>query len=137
MTLTLNEVEQESGAYEIPGGQSGRLPTTFEAHSVSHPGIVGGRQHLAGLARVESDRLFDQNVLARRDGGHGLLVVQVYRSTDRDDVEVVALHEGPPVGAGVGDTQLLAGCANALGSARAQRRHLEGRNHAEGRGLDH
>ena len=55
------------------------VPAQGEADAGAHAGRHGGHVHLAGLHGVEGDGLFDKDVLAGRDAGHGLRVVLVVR----------------------------------------------------------
>jgi hypothetical protein len=75
-------------------------------------------------------------VLAGRDGRESLGVVHVDRRADRDHVQVVSLDERRPVGAHVGDAQLLARGFGPLAASGAQRDDLELGDQPEGWHLD-
>ena len=55
------------------------IPAQGEADAGAHAGRHGRHVHVAGLHGVEGDGLFDEDVLAGGDAGHGLRVVLVVR----------------------------------------------------------
>jgi len=65
--------------------------------------LVGGLQHLLGLLLVQGHRLLAQHVLAGREGGQCLLMVQHGRRADRHQVEIIAADELAPVCGRLGD----------------------------------
>ena len=70
-------------------------------------GGLGGVGHGVGLGDGVRQRLLAQHVLACLEGGDGDLGVRVAGGDDVDDVDVIAVEQGAPVGGGLCPAPLL------------------------------
>ena len=70
-------------------------------HEMAHARRFHGRQHLLGFVQSVGEWLLADNMLACPSGSHRHSAMHMARRNDVDDVDIVARHDGLPVGGGL------------------------------------
>ncbi len=74
---------------------------------MTHAGFLGGRGHRPGFAVIHRDRLFTQDMFARRDGRQRDRRMGEIRRGDHHGVHLILLHDLFVPGGSEGDASLL------------------------------
>ena len=91
--------------FHLKNHPDSKMPHNIDLHGVTGPG-GGGLCHRRGILKRERHRLFEPDMLARREDRLGDRPVQAVRQRDRDDVDCRIGNRRHPVRGGPGKAEL-------------------------------